>query len=231
MISTIEILVRTRGRPEAFRRMAGSVATARRTFPGRLVLHALYDGPEALRYITADKVTGVVADPKAAYAPNGYYAQARSRFQPGAWILHLDDDDRICGDLSVLAPHLGDPDALILFRARVNSLVLPPDEYWRQTPVKARISGIGFLVHESRWIAWPAARAGDFAVISTLYRQLRPVWVDHLLTETQGPPGRGACLDLDDIGRPNVSAQLTSHVRDAVSALAVQRARQAKGKP
>ena len=220
----LEILVRTRGRPAAYGRMIDSVRAAAKQFPGRILVHALCDGPEALEYVRADKVTRVAPRSGAAYPPNGYYAQALHRVAPSAWVLHLDDDDAIVGDLSCLVGHMGDPGRLLLWRARVGGLVLPPQRLWGHEPQKAHVSGIAFAVHRSRWTPWPEARAGDFAVISALYRRLKPTWVDRLLTAAQGPPGRGACLDLDAAGRPLPAPLVPGCVDDASSRKARRRA-------
>jgi hypothetical protein len=105
------------------------------------------------------------------------------------WVMYLDDDDEFTDEnaLSTIASRFYDENNLILWRTQIGALIIPNDTYFGEKPEPCEISGIAFCFHSKHknivnWTNWKRA---DYRVIAELYKHLKPVWIDAILTKTQ----------------------------------------------
>lgn len=191
MLPTIEVLVRTHHRPKCFGRCIDSICDAEKDSGLRMLIHGIFDDPndyESYGKDFVDKHTFVVANKSLEYPPNDYYRFAKR--ERDAWILHLDDDDLMCGDWKVVAANLGNTNAMILWKVWLAHKGVAVPKILGSYPVRKDTRGIGFLIHSLRWIPWEPRRAADVGVMRTLYGGSKRIWIDAILTKTQGRRGR-----------------------------------------
>lgn len=102
------------------------------------------------------------------------------------WIVFLDDDDRFTTPhaLEIIRENMWTANSLLLWRVVAPSgRLIPSDNNFGNPPVFGDITGIGFCFHVRHWVNWQAVPGGDFLVISELYKKLKPIWIDSILTE------------------------------------------------
>lgn len=190
----VNVLTRTHDREALFRRCRESV----RGQSYRNINHIIGSAspcpyhPDAIR-LTPKSVTGEPPNPKCYPAPYNLHLNELATHVKDGWVMYLDDDDMFTTRSAVkqIADHITHEDQLLLWRVNINERIVPDDEHFGHI-VDTHISGIGFMFHSRHLpVDWGCWSHGDFRVISTLAERLETVWIDAVLTATQGPPHRG----------------------------------------
>jgi hypothetical protein len=108
--------------------------------------------------------------------------------------MYLDDDDMFVNSNSLdkIAGSVVTDDDLMLWRVDINGLIIPRDKVLGAVTA-GNISGIGFMFNSKHLpINWSSWSFGDYRVISQLIAKgLNVVWIDDILTKTQGTPNHG----------------------------------------
>jgi hypothetical protein len=221
----INILIRTSGRPNAFKTCIDSIVTqSYRDFRLVISVDDAASGAYARRIAPEDATIVVIAprverDPSkdqshmglALYhAPYNLYQNRLIAEVEDGFVMYLDDDDKLAdGDsLGAIAAACVDVDAFVLWRVLIRSdgaagasapRVVPDDEHFGKEPTICHVSTIGFAFHAKyRHVAvWDELSCGDYRVAKKLWAEIpRKVFIDRVLTETQSV-GRGTRNDIE----------------------------------
>ncbi len=199
----IHVLTRTSGRPNAFSYCKASVDAQRVSLVemGWALNHIVHcDRQRDLNYACGDLTMFCPPDShgNGSCSPNLYLNRMHARVDRG-WIMYLDDDDMFTKDdaLARAMFHVEHKDQLILWRSKIGTRILPEPRFWGKKPKRCHIGSFQFAFHSSHMplAVWDENSCSDFRVVDRLYRQSRPVWVDELLTRTQGRPGHRKRID------------------------------------
>lgn len=185
------ILTRTSNRPKAYARCRQSVEVQTEPF-----FHIVSQDSSRDNYVGADVFRFFVYKTQGERAHNLYFNEIRHcvpSYYP--WVIFLDDDDTFTRPdaLQIIAENIQSENDLILWRVNMAGQIIPDSIPGRIEP--GQVTGIGFCVHAKHWIDWQAIPAGDFDVISRYAERLNTVWIDAVLTATQGKPGLGRRID------------------------------------
>lgn len=184
------ILTRTSNRPKAYARCRQSVHVQIMPF-----YHIISKDSEEDDYVEFDVLT-IWPEKNRDRGCNLYFNEMRRWIpQTHPWVIFLDDDDTFTRPdaLDIISKNITSENDLILWRVNINGQIIPDSIPGRIEP--GQVTGIGFCVHVRHWIDWQAIPAGDFDVISKYAERLNPVWIDAVLTATQGKPGLGRRID------------------------------------
>lgn len=202
----INIILRTSGRPNYFRKCLKSIVE--QTYQHyRLWITVDDDYTEqyvkgyGLNYIKVNKNYPSDMDlkimedhPGLRYCGyNLYFNQVLDRIREGH-IMYLDDDDMFYDNMSLetIAENLN---GLVLWKVGFPGKTIPEPEYFGKKPEICHISGIGFA-HPVTWRRWDCFNCGDFRFVDKLYGEMEPKWIDQVLTKLQVEPGFGGCKDI-----------------------------------
>lgn len=174
------ILTRTINRPRLFAKCRESITA--QTLPPYHIVST--DDPED-HYPEGDCIVKVEHAPGRGH--NLYLNTMRPYVPPEhSFVIFLDDDDRFTtpNALEIIREHILTASSIILWRVGHPELgAIPSKQNFGKPPVYGDITGIGVCFHVKHWIPWQSVPGGDFLVISELYRKLKPVWIDRILTE------------------------------------------------
>lgn len=196
----VNVLTRTSGRPKAFARCRQSILDQE---VDGLVCHLVSTDDPADTYVEGDIVVPVVRNGR--WSWNDYMNKLMAAVPDDGWIMWLDDDDRFTTphSLAVACEQITSPDDLLIWKMKfprrlVRTGTIPRSCQWRRTPRRGDIASACVMFH-SKWrklAHWPTRSCADYYAITGLYSKLRPVWIDAVLTELQGMPGRGKRKDI-----------------------------------
>jgi len=189
----ITVITRTSGRPNFFANCRKSVLEQTRA-PFHLVI---CDDPLDT-YAEGDKVIWMPI--RAEDRGTNLYFNRVAEHIPDAhpWVMFLDDDDQLQNSaaIEIIERCISTEKDLLLWQVQFPESRLIPGDVFGKTPAPGNISGIGFCYNKKYWVDWPPVAFGDFMVISQLYNQLIPVWVNSILTGVQSEIGGGHRFDL-----------------------------------
>lgn len=194
------VITRTANRPRFFAACRRSVLGQRRQ-PYHIVVS---DNPND-DYMEGDRVVRVQHEDGRGH--NLYFNLARLHIPAShPWVIFLDDDDAFDTPdaLDIIAENILRTDDLVLWQVQFPDRLVPGEMIYLP-PQAGHITGIGFCYHSAHWIDWKPYACGDFLVINELYAQLRPVWIDRVLTKMQIGPGHGLQKDLAHELHPSTS--------------------------
>lgn len=171
------VLTRTSNRPNFFLHCRESVKA--QTLPAWHIVST--DDPNDT-YLDADKIVEVM--PETGRGHNLYLNTMRL-YVPAdhPFVIFLDDDDRFFRNdaLEIIRDAIFTADSLVLWRVKMpDGRIIPERE---GPPVFGEITGIGCAFHVKNWVNWQNVTGADFLVIQELYRKLKPVWIETVLTE------------------------------------------------
>jgi glycosyltransferase involved in cell wall biosynthesis len=177
----LNILIRTSGRPNYFRRLLGSIEKQTYTHY-RLIISA--DNEQTAAYVRAAghtpvMVTRLERSNKLTFPWNLYLNDLLDQVDDG-WIMFIDDDDFYAHQLAfqMIVDHLSDSGRMVVWRMRFpDGRLVPSDDYWGKLPfTRKQIAMPCFAFHSSYKdrVRFDGQRAGDFRMATQL-RELCPV--------------------------------------------------------
>lgn len=214
----INILIRTSGRPNYFKKCYESIARQRYS-NYRIIVSCDDDESEeyVLQYnvdciVRVERVDAATIKPcrysehpvlTTAAPYNGYFKEMYKHVAEG-WVVHIDDDDAFNTHLALesMSKRMKSPDTMLFWRAQFKKgMVIPSDENFHKPPAYCRISGITYAFHTMycKYADWGLHKVGDFRVADKLYKIInRKVYIDEVLTMVQraSPGGLGRRDDL-----------------------------------
>jgi glycosyltransferase involved in cell wall biosynthesis len=116
------------------------------------------------------------------------------------YVMVLDDDDMLVypNFVEEFVGRIKLNPEIVFFKGEVKGLgILPPEEYWRQPPVRGKIASFCFAVRRDVWIAnieefGKLLSGGDFCFISACYNNTTEHhWWAELIACTQKGAGKG----------------------------------------
>lgn len=183
----LNLLIRTSGRPEYFKRMIKSINYD-------VKLHVICDTPESCEYVKKyckdfeykiykiDRELSIKISRKKkierAFFPYNDYFNSVLRLIDG-WCMVLDDDDR----LIELPTIKNDRSQFYVCRTQIGSRVVPSDKNFGKI-VLNDISSISVIFHSSQFQKWNPQRGGDFDFISGLSKNYKPVFMDKIISKS-----------------------------------------------
>ena len=127
--------------------------------------------------------------------PNHYFAPWNLHLNTLAtqcadgWVCYLDDDDMFTSveSLQILANHIDDEDAMMVWKVAITPHWIVPNKSFGKTITAGDFSGIGFAFHTKHLpVDWGFYSYGDYRVATQLLKKgLKPVWINQVLTQTQ----------------------------------------------
>lgn len=202
----INVLIRTSGRPNFFRRCAQSIESQTHN---NIQMIVSTDDNESANYIIPYRAINVDAsgiergtkqirpsgNEFGTYFPFNKYFDEMHKFIRSGWVMYLDDDDKFVSNdsLEKIAGSMRSINTMVLWRVNICGKIHPSDNNFGSQPVARDISGIGFMFHSSHLnhAEWGEWKLGDFRVASKLYDILDPIWIDEVLTCSQQPDRAG----------------------------------------
>lgn len=195
----VNILTRTSGRPDQFRRCRESIL--KQKFNGDVRHIVCIDGP--CEYAEGDVIVpgrGLIAPevpPKhRRYRPAPYNLFINDALEAveGGWVYVLDDDDEFLTKdaLARLEPHMNDRDNLVVCRFLMSKSVIPAS--WGEKLVMNDVPGSSILYHSDHKADghWHGQYCGDFFAANNLVKKgLKLVWVNEVVAGTQVGPSEG----------------------------------------
>lgn len=190
--NNLNIIIRTSGRPQFFKRCINSIKTNCKNFK----LHITIDNEEDLKYVIkycdglnydyylidkkiVEEICKKIKIERNLFIYN-YYFNVVKQFLNG-WCLYLDDDD----ELLITPEFLNDTNNIYLHKVDIGIKIVPSSHNFGRKPVLNDISGLGIIFHSSQMIDWKPQRGGDYEFISNLFEKYNSVWVDRVLSKTQ----------------------------------------------
>jgi len=194
-VPTVYILTRTSRRPAAFNSCRISVL-GQETSLAKIV-HVIGTDRPSDTYFSGDIVVPLDPPHRKECFYNLYVNHMMNvahRHGPGFFMV-LDDDDRFaCEDAidTIFSRPIASGN-IVLWRVQFKKRLIPERAYFGKPPVKAHISGIGYMAHTShrRIGQWTIKPHGDFMGIRGLYEHLDPIWLKSVLTKTQDGRHKG----------------------------------------
>lgn len=189
------IITRTSARPNFFARCRASLLSQTH----KNYFHLVVSDDLSDKYPIGQGDLLLRVKPLAGRGHNTYFNLAAEHIPPShPWVIFLDDDDELISRhaLEIIANAIHDADNILLWQVLFPDCILPGQRFGLP-PEPGQITGIGFCYHVSHWIDWLPLPLGDFAVIQELYQELRPVWINQILTGMQVGPGHGNRQDLE----------------------------------
>lgn len=188
----INIITRTHLRPKRFKICRDSVCSQVYKAVNHIVgSDTTCDYFDAIKL--AKKSHSVEKDEIGKYpAPyNLHLDELAKRCQDG-YVMYLDDDDMFVDNNSLqeIMNHVSE-ESVTLWKVNINGRIVPCDDNFGKI-IPNDISGIGFCFHTKHLpVNWGSWTGGDYRVIKHLTDKLEMIWIDKILTKTQGKPNRG----------------------------------------
>lgn len=177
----LNILIRTSGRPNFFKRCYESVKA--QTYKDYRVLVSDDGDAEYLKDYPVE-VFKVQRKPGQCFW-NNYFNDLLEQVGDG-WIIYLDDDVTMRPDaLEIISKRCTDKRRVIVWKYKFASgRVIPEKEFWKKIPTRKHIDTGCFCHHSKVKVRWVSLRASDWRVILKLWqRKLKFVWIDRVLFE------------------------------------------------
>lgn len=115
------------------------------------------------------------------------------------WILILDDDDLLSTPetLRTIKQKIKSVDNMILWKVKLTALNRIVPKFINVEPRIKDISMIGFCFHSKfiPLIHFAPYKQADFRLAQMLYSITKPIWINKILTQTQGEEGLGRRID------------------------------------
>ena len=214
----INILIRTSGRPNYFKKCYESIA--RQSYSNYRIIVSC-DDDESEEYVSKYNVDCVVrvervdsatikpcrypehAALTSAAPYNGYFKEMYKYVAEG-WVVHLDDDDAFNTPfaLKVMGEQMKATDTMLFWRCQfTKDMVIPDDVNFRKPPAYCKISGITYAFHTMycKYADWGLHKVGDFRVADKLYKIIKQkAYINKVLTmiQRERPGGLGRRDDL-----------------------------------
>lgn len=204
----LNILIRTSGRPNYFRRLMENIYSQDyKNF--RLIISA--DSAETFEYIkeNTDEKAAIVRVPKLVRTPeqtfpwNLYLNDLMDEVKEG-WIMFMDDDDQYndSSTFKLISTHLSDKNSMLVWRLRFpDGRYVPAMEYLGKTPFTRKQIAMPCFAFHSKWknrIRFDGQRAGDFRVANQLQQFLAVEWCNWPLVQLDNFGNVGKRVDLQE---------------------------------
>jgi len=198
----INIITRTHGRPEFFKKCRESILN--QTYKN--INHIVGSDIECNYYDKAIKLSPkevqyprLMPEYNTYPAPWNLHLNELGTYVKNGWIMYLDDDDMFSHRNAVkfIVNNIENEDDIIFWRVKINineqGWIVPNDAAFGKKIEAGNFSGIGMMFHSKHLpVDWGSWSYGDFRVASQLLaKKLKPRWIDLVLTETQGRPNNG----------------------------------------
>ena len=109
--------------------------------------------------------------------------------------MYLDDDDMFSSaeSLEIVAEHMVDENELLVWKVAITPHWIVPNKTFGKCITAGDFSGIGFAFHTKHLpVDWGFYSYGDYRVATQLLQKgLKPVWINHVLTQTQNGAHNG----------------------------------------
>ena len=190
----INILVRTSGRPQYFKKCIESIKLQRFK---NYKIYISYDNKEDLAYIkkSTDEHDIIIFCKKhnqnknLNFPYNLYFNNLYNQISIG-WILFLDDDNKLINNNSLLkiSNQLYDMHSLVIWKVKLLDKIIPLNSF-QDKPKLYDIDSANFAynsIHKEKYGLWDGNKCADFRVIKSLYTNLpKTIWIDEVLVESQ----------------------------------------------
>jgi hypothetical protein len=215
----INILIRTSGRPNYFKKCIESILIQR--YPNLNIFCSIDDNN---KYTTQYPVYPVYVKKDTSIKPrpdnNNYgirfpynlYLNALQDKVKSGIIIYLDDDD-ILGNkdaLHTIAESYKEGNELIFWKVESRGRIIPSDKNWEKAPVCTDVSGIGFAFDSKykKYAVWEAYKRGDYRVASKLYHKIKnKSYIDQVLSRTQNGQNSGRRVDINGKQQRRIKTQ------------------------
>jgi hypothetical protein len=132
-------------------------------------------------------------------APWNLHLNELNTYVKNGWISYLDDDDMFSNRnaVKIIVNNIDNDDQILFWRVCIklnnNNWIVPSNEAFGRKIEAGNFSGIGMMFHSKHLpVDWGSWSYGDFRVVKQLLaKNLKPKWIDLVLTETQGTPNNG----------------------------------------
>lgn len=202
----INILTRTSGRPNYFKRCRESVVNQTYSNIRHIVSvddNNSVDYIKECEYIKVDKFKGTIPPlKKRRPAPYNLYFNDLHKVVNNGWILYLDDDDIFSSNNSVfkIAHSIKSDDDLILWRVNFKRKIVPEDAYFGKKPQINHFASNSFVYNCKFKHNWGFYSGGDFDYISILWEKIpNKIWLNEILTSIQREDSFGGKGSRDDL--------------------------------
>ena len=199
----INVLIRTSGRPNFFKKAVESVE-AQTHKNWRIIVSV--DDKESEEYVNKyvyksgkDVNKYVYIRPKRRRRETGwyfnrYFNDLLAQVKEG-WVVYLDDDVEIIDPLCFekISAHMEEVNKLIFWKYQFESgKIVPEDEFWKKRPTRKHID-TGCFAHHIRYKPrWVSLRASDWRVANQLYEKIpNKVWIDEVFFRAGNNGGLG----------------------------------------
>jgi len=198
-LPTLNILIRTFNRPNYFRRCMESIS--RQDYPNIRVIVGCQN-KQTDEYLIPYRVTPVYYDQydeiipshtnKHEYGnsfPSNYYMNHLRDSVTDGFVLMMDDDDGFTEETSAsqIMNAVENENSLVMWRIFAMNKIIPSDDRWMSEPYPRDISGISYCMHSKHFKThtFEPYRLADYRLARDMWRRLKPVYIDKLLTEMQ----------------------------------------------
>lgn len=145
--------------------------------------------------ISLQKKQPVGERPKGCYnAPYNLHLNELANHVKSGWVMYLDDDDMFNDESSLaeIVNNIHSDNDLLLWKVDINGHIVPKE---LGKIICGDVSGIGFMFNSKHLpVDWGCWSQGDFRVINELSKKLNRIWIDKVLTRTQGKPNHGRAV-------------------------------------
>ena len=129
------------------------------------------------------------------HAPWNLYLNTLATVCIDGWVMYLDDDDCFATPeaLQIISNHFNDENNLIIWKVAIKPQWIVPNKSFAKQVTAGDFSGIGFSFHTKHLpVDWGCLSYGDYRVAQQLlFKGLKPLWIDKVLTKTQNGAHNG----------------------------------------
>ena len=198
----INIITRTHGRPEYFKRCRESIENQSYKNINHIVGSDIecdyYDNVINLP-LKAVQQPQLMSNYNTYPAPWNLHLNELGTYVKNGWVMYLDDDDIFShkNAIKFIVNEINNDDEILFWRVKINinerGWIVPNDAAFGKRIEAGNFSGIGFMFNSKHLpVDWGSWSYGDFRVVSEiLIKKINPRWIDFVLTETQGKPNNG----------------------------------------
>ncbi len=192
----INILIRTSGRPNYFKKAVQSVEM--QTYKNWRIIVSV-DDKESEKYVQGyEFIRPRRRARETGYFFNRYFNDLLNKVKEG-FVIYLDDDVEIIDPLffEKIATYM-EQDVLILWKYQFeNGRIIPEKEYFGREPVRKHID-TGCFSHSIKYKhRWTSLRASDWRVAMQLYKEIpNKAWIDEVFIRAGNNGGLGKRKDI-----------------------------------
>ena len=187
----LNILIRTSGRPNFFKKCIESIKAQNNSNYNIIVGSDDWNDGYVRKYnpVRLDQLEmdGRMLQTARHFPFNLYFNEMYKRCKPG-YIMFLDDDDCFNNTNAVQTILANSSeDSAVFWRVNCNGRLIPSDDNFGKHPVCKDFSSIGMSFHTKyiSMLQWDDFKQGDYRIASRIYDIMPVRWIDEVLTKTQ----------------------------------------------